>query len=57
MKRNDWERVFIQSKVNGAPYVEPPEPPVHALWPKGTWFQRRIAELKVEQATPELEKT
>lgn len=46
MKRKDWERVFILSKINGAPYVEPPEPQIRREWPKETFLRKRLAELK-----------
>ena len=37
-----WQRVFLQSKVNGAPYVGEQLPGARWEWPKNTYLQRRL---------------
>ena len=46
MKRpSDYELVFLQSRVNGADYREPEHVNQKWDWPRGTFLQRRRAEL------------
>jgi hypothetical protein len=40
-----WQRIFLQSKVNGAPYQEE-EQGFKWLWPKNTYLQRRLQYLR-----------
>jgi hypothetical protein len=37
-----WQRVFVQSKVNGASYDGEELPGQVWSWPKNTYFQRRL---------------
>ena len=37
-----WQRVFIQSKANGAPYIGESLPGNVWCWPKNTYLQRRL---------------
>ena len=37
-----WQRVFLQSKVNGAPYIGESLPGHVWCWPKNTYLQRRL---------------
>jgi hypothetical protein len=37
-----WQRVFLQSKVNGAFYQGEQLPGVRWEWPKDTYLQRRL---------------
>lgn len=41
-KRSFWQRVFLQSKVNGALYWGEQLPGVRWEWPKNTYLQRRL---------------
>jgi hypothetical protein len=41
-KRSFWQRVFLQSKVNGAVYLGEQLPGVRWEWPKDTYLQRRL---------------
>jgi hypothetical protein len=40
-----WQRIFLKSKVNGAPYEEQ-EPDVSRPWPEKTYLQRRLDYLR-----------
>jgi hypothetical protein len=40
-----WQRIFLQSKVNGAPYQEE-EHGFKWHWPKNTYLQRRLQHLR-----------
>jgi len=42
-----WQRIFLQSKVNGAPYDGETLPGRNWDWPKDTYFQRRLHRIKV----------
>jgi hypothetical protein len=37
-----WQRVFLQSKVNGAVYCGDQLPGMPWSWPTGTYLQRRL---------------
>jgi hypothetical protein len=41
-KPSFWQLVFLQSKVNGAPYDGEKLPGHNWNWPKDTYFQRRL---------------
>jgi len=41
-KRSFWQRVFLQSKVNGALYRGEQLPGMRWEWPKNTYLQRRL---------------
>jgi hypothetical protein len=43
--KNDWQRIFLQSKVNGAPYEEQ-EWNVKWRWPEDTFLKRRLKYLR-----------
>ena len=47
----DLRLLFDQSKVNGGHYYgDPLEPMGNWTWPKGTWMQNRLVELKMREA-------
>jgi hypothetical protein len=48
-KRSYWQRIFLQSKVNGAPYKGEELPGQAWDWPKDTYFQRRLHLIKILQ--------
>ena len=41
-KRSFWQRVFLQSKVNGADYRGDQLPGLRWSWPSDTYLQRRL---------------
>lgn len=41
-KRSFWQRVFSQSRVNGALYRGEQLPAMRWEWPKDTYLQRRL---------------
>lgn len=41
-RQSFWQRVFLQSKVNGAVYLGEQLPGVRWEWPKDTYLQRRL---------------
>jgi hypothetical protein len=41
-KRSFWQRVFLQSRVNGALYFGEQLPGTRWDWPKNTYLQRRL---------------
>lgn len=41
-----WQRVFLQSKVNGALYFGEQLPGVRWEWPKDTFLQRRLQQAR-----------
>jgi hypothetical protein len=41
-RQSFWQRVFLQSKVNGAPYLGDQLPGSRWQWPKNTYLQRRL---------------
>jgi hypothetical protein len=47
VKPSYWQRIFLQSKVNGAPYNGETLPGRNWDWPKDTYFQRRLHRIKV----------
>lgn len=46
-----WQLVFAQSKVNGAPYQGEQLTGQVWNWPKDTFLQRRLRQVRFEQAT------
>lgn len=44
-----WQLIFLQSKVNGAPYNGETLPGRNWDWPKDTYFQRRLHRIKFLQ--------
>jgi hypothetical protein len=44
-----WQLIFLQSKVNGAPYKGEALPGQSWDWPKDTYFQRRLHLIKILQ--------
>jgi len=49
-KPSYWQRVFLQSKVNGAAYNGEELPGRNWNWPKDTYLQRRLQREKWNQA-------
>lgn len=45
-----WQRVFAQSKVNGAQYQGEQLPGQLWNWPRDTFLQRRLRRIRFEQA-------
>jgi hypothetical protein len=43
----NWQTIFQQSKVNCAPYLGDALPLQNWKWPKNTWLQRRLRDLRV----------
>ena len=41
-----WQLIFLQSKVNGAAYRGDKLPHYKWAWPKGTWLQNRIVQVR-----------
>jgi hypothetical protein len=48
-KPSYWQLIFLQSKVNGAPYRGEALPGQTWDWPKNTYFQRRLHLIKILQ--------
>jgi hypothetical protein len=48
---NTWEAIFSQSPVNKGFYNGEKLPQVHWDWPKRTWFQARLSQVR-EQDRP-----
>jgi hypothetical protein len=46
-KPSYWQLIFLQSKVNGAPYNGEALPGQSWDWPKDTYFQRRLHLIKI----------
>jgi hypothetical protein len=44
-----WQLVFLQSKVNGCPYRGDDLPQQIWDWPKKTWLQERLNQLREKQ--------
>ena len=41
-----WQRIFLQSKVNGGFQRGENLPQRNLEWPKSTWFQKRLSRLR-----------
>jgi hypothetical protein len=50
VKPSYWQLIFLQSKVNGATYNGEALPGRNWDWPKNTYFQRRLHQIKVSPA-------
>jgi hypothetical protein len=48
-QRSYWQLIFLQSKANGAPYNGDSLPRQSWVWPKDTYFQRRLHLIKILQ--------
>jgi hypothetical protein len=48
-KLSPWQVIFLQSKVNGAPYNGEALRGQSWDWPKDTYFQRRLHLIKILQ--------
>ena len=48
-KLSSWQLIFLQSKVNGAPYNGEALLGQRWDWPKDTYFQRRLHRIKFLQ--------
>lgn len=46
-KLSPWQLIFLQSKVNGAPYNGETLAGQRWAWPKDTYFQRRLHLIKI----------
>jgi hypothetical protein len=44
-----WQRIFLQSRVNGAPYDEEQHLSFKWRWPENTYLQRRLQYLRTFQ--------
>lgn len=44
----DWQMIFQLSKVNGALYLGEALPAQNWKWPKNTWLQERLRDLRRE---------
>jgi hypothetical protein len=45
----NWEMIFKLSKVNGALYLGETLPAQNWKWPKNTWLQERLRDLRREE--------
>jgi hypothetical protein len=45
----NWEMIFKLSKVNGAMYLGDALPAQNWKWPKNTWLQERLRDLRREE--------
>jgi len=43
---NAWESIFLQSPANDGCYEEDELPQQYWDWPKGTWFQARLDQIR-----------
>ena len=50
-KPSFWQLVFTQSKVNGAAYEGEQLPGTNWKWPKDTFLQRRLREMRWQQTS------
>ena len=50
-KQSFWQLVFSQSKVNGAIYMGEQLPGCNWDWPKDTYFQRRLRQVRWYQTS------
>lgn len=46
---NSWQLMFLQSKVNNKPYNGDSLATQNWAWPQGTWFQKRLRQLRRKQ--------
>ena len=45
----NWQTIFKLSKVNGAMYLGDMLPQQNWKWPKNTWLQQRLRDLRLEE--------
>jgi hypothetical protein len=45
----NWQTIFQLSKVNGALYLGDALPQQNWKWPKNTWLQKRLRDLRLEE--------
>jgi hypothetical protein len=45
----NWRTIFQQSKVNGALYLGDALPHQNWKWPKNTWLQQRLRDLRLQE--------
>jgi hypothetical protein len=50
-KPSFWQLVFSQSKANGALYIGEELPGRNWEWPRDTYFQRRLRQVRLYQAS------
>ena len=53
-KTTSWQRIFMQSKVNGAAYQGEHLSGFNWNWPKNTYLQRRLEYLRKYRSSDEL---
>lgn len=51
---NAWESIFVQSPVNEGHYDEDELPHLNWNWPRETWFQTRLSQMRVHQLAASL---
>ena len=56
-KPSFWQLVFTQSKVNGAHYIGEQLPGSNWDWPKDTYLQRRLRQVKWYQTAEKSSRT
>ena len=56
-KPSFWQLVFTQSKVNGAHYIGEQLPGSNWDWPKDTYLQRRLRQVKWYQTAEKFSRT
>lgn len=54
-KPSFWQLVFSQSKVNGALYMGEQLPGRNWNWPKNTYLQRRLRQVRWYQASEKIQ--
>ena len=54
-KQSFWQLVFSQSKVNGALYMGEQLPGRNWNWPKNTYLQRRLRQVRWYQASEKIQ--
>ena len=53
-KTSPWQRIFLESKANGAPYSEEQLLEFRWSWPKNTYLQRRLEYIRKHRSSDEL---
>jgi len=49
-KASVWQQIFLQSKVNGAPYYGDSLPGRHWNWPKDSYLKRRLRHVRADRS-------
>jgi hypothetical protein len=52
-KDSPWQRIFLQSKVNGAPYSGEELLSFNWSWPKNTYLQHRLQHVRRHRSSDE----